>query len=241
MRATAPPDGCATGRTTEPTTENTIGTLPPRRPGASPGSPGHPGHPNYPEYPEHPEHPEHPGAAPPPDCNRRTGKGRAFGRFSLLLWSGKRNSHSRCARAVREYWQTPPAPGRGALRSQVPSPSCTGIQKQKGESLKILPFALERKTGLALRASGSRILADTPGPWKGRFEVAGAESLMHRHTKAKGRISEDSPFCFGAENGTRTRDLNLGKVALYQLSYFRISPRRTTSERSLTRVLGLQI
>ena len=25
-----------------------------------------------------------------------------------------------------------------------------------------------------------------------------------------------------AENGTRTRDLNLGKVALYQLSYFRI-------------------
>ena len=27
---------------------------------------------------------------------------------------------------------------------------------------------------------------------------------------------------FGAENGARTRDLNLGKVALYQLSYFRI-------------------
>ena len=26
-----------------------------------------------------------------------------------------------------------------------------------------------------------------------------------------------------AENGTRTRDLNLGKVALYQLSYFRKS------------------
>ena len=28
-------------------------------------------------------------------------------------------------------------------------------------------------------------------------------------------------FIVGAENGTRTRDLNLGKVALYQLSYFR--------------------
>ena len=28
----------------------------------------------------------------------------------------------------------------------------------------------------------------------------------------------------GAENGTRTRDLNLGKVALYQLSYSRIRP-----------------
>ena len=28
-----------------------------------------------------------------------------------------------------------------------------------------------------------------------------------------------------AENGTRTRDLNLGKVVLYQLSYFRLSSR----------------
>ncbi len=27
----------------------------------------------------------------------------------------------------------------------------------------------------------------------------------------------------GAENGTRTRDPNLGKVVLYQLSYFRLS------------------
>ena len=30
--------------------------------------------------------------------------------------------------------------------------------------------------------------------------------------------------CFGAENETRTRDPNLGKVVLYQLSYFRIDP-----------------
>ena len=31
-------------------------------------------------------------------------------------------------------------------------------------------------------------------------------------------------FCStcGAENGTRTRDPNLGKVVLYQLSYFRV-------------------
>ena len=42
----------------------------------------------------------------------------------------------------------PPAPGRGALRSQVPSPSPRHARhaKQKGESLKILPSALERKT-----------------------------------------------------------------------------------------------
>ena len=32
-----------------------------------------------------------------------------------------------------------------------------------------------------------------------------------------------SKICFGAENETRTRDPNLGKVVLYQLSYFRIT------------------
>jgi hypothetical protein len=29
-------------------------------------------------------------------------------------------------------------------------------------------------------------------------------------------------YLYGAGNGTRTRDINLGKVALYQLSYSRI-------------------
>ncbi len=35
------------------------------------------------------------------------------------------------------------------------------------------------------------------------------------------RQPKDYRLKFGAENGARTRDLNLGKVALYQLSYFR--------------------
>ena len=33
----------------------------------------------------------------------------------------------------------------------------------------------------------------------------------------------------GAENEVRTRDLNLGKVALYQLSYFRVSDCKGTN------------
>ncbi len=113
---------------------------------------------------------------------------------SPFCFGAENGTRTRAARErFRELWQIPPTPGRGALRSQVPSPSCTGIQKQKGESLKILPFALERKTelALALRASGSRILADTPGPWKGRFEVACAESLMHRHKRKR-----EEPFGF---------------------------------------------
>jgi hypothetical protein len=33
----------------------------------------------------------------------------------------------------------------------------------------------------------------------------------------------EMPFLLGAKNGTRTRDPDLGKVVLYQLSYFRLS------------------
>ena len=43
-------------------------------------------------------------------------------------------------------------------------------------------------------------------------------------TPAKRKTSDNSLIITRlsrAENGTRTRDLNLGKVALYQLSYFR--------------------
>ena len=39
------------------------------------------------------------------------------------------------------------------------------------------------------------------------------------------RVETENPsdvLGLGAENGARTRDLNLGKVALYQLSYFRV-------------------
>ena len=78
------------------------------------------------------------------------------------------------------------------------TPGLQPQNRQRENLRKVLPFALERKTGLALalRASGSRILADTPGPWKGRFEVAGAESLMHRHTKQKGKNLLDSSLLF---------------------------------------------
>ena len=36
-----------------------------------------------------------------------------------------------------------------------------------------------------------------------------------------------------AENGTRTRDPNLGKVVLYQLSYFRIEDNEMVKRRRL--------
>ena len=36
-------------------------------------------------------------------------------------------------------------------------------------------------------------------------------------------------FGLGAENETRTRDPNLGKVVLYQLSYFRSFPPKTAA------------
>ena len=53
----------------------------------------------------------------------------------------------------------------------------------------------------------------------------------------KGQFFETS---FGAVDETRTRDLNLGKVALYQLSYYRIGNRKPHGEILLERVMGIE-
>ena len=45
---------------------------------------------------------------------------------------------------------------------------------------------------------------------------------VHRNEKGKARICA-FPSCSGAGDESRTRDLNLGKVALYQLSYSRVT------------------
>ena len=75
-----------------------------------------------------------------------------------------------CAVGIPEppstFWIHPPGPWKGRFKvAGAESPHAPAYKNKKGESLKILPFALERKTGraLALRASDSRILADTPG------------------------------------------------------------------------------
>ena len=51
--------------------------------------------------------------------------------------------------------------------------------------------------------------------------------------KLKGRAKPSSPSRTGAGNESRTRDLNLGKVALYQLSYSRARSRKLYRKRAL--------
>ena len=80
---------------------------------------------------------------------------------SLLFWSGKRDSHLRCARAF------------------------------------------------------PRILTDIPGPWKGRFEVACAEFLMHRHTKEKGESLKILPFALDWETDFRSKHIPCPQSAYY--------------------------
>ncbi len=75
-----------------------------------------------------------------------------------------------------------------------------------------------RRTALA---EARALLPPAPNrtyPGKGSLGAARA-SLVFLKTK-KDSLS-DCPFDLRAENETRTRDPNLGKVVLYQLSYFR--------------------
>ena len=57
-----------------------------------------------------------------------------------------------------------------------------------------------------------------PGPWKGVFV-----SFPSRVNKKKQPLHFCKLLISRAENETRTRDPNLGKVVLYQLSYFRMA------------------
>ena len=99
-----------------------------------------------------------PGDEGPFSSHISTRKGEPFW-FSLLLWSGKRDSHSRCARVFsREQLLTPPAPGRGALRSQgTRARSLRTFQREKGEPFWFSLFSL----------SGKRDSDPRPQPWQG--------------------------------------------------------------------------
>ena len=53
-------------------------------------------------------------------------------------------------------------------------------------------------------------------------KLGNSESVADSDKKGKPTDIEGFPFEYGAGNEARTRDLNLGKVALYQLSYSRV-------------------
>ena len=55
-----------------------------------------------------------------------------------------------------------------------------------------------------------------------RKEVWGIGNISQKAEKKKVEKTSRPFLAFGAENETRTRDPNLGKVVLYQLSYFRM-------------------
>ena len=51
--------------------------------------------------------------------------------------------------------------------------------------------------------------------------------------RVMGRVQKAGLSAYGAGDGIRTRDINLGKVALYQLSYSRSERRKPHSPMSL--------
>ena len=70
----------------------------------------------------------------------------------------------------------------------------------------------------ALRQVISQTFIDTPAPRKTRYRIIRPDLNTLKNAEDNLLIIS---FLLGAENETRTRDPNLGKVVLYQLSYFR--------------------
>ena len=87
-------------------------------------------------------------------------------------------------------------------------------------SLFIWTLWAENETRARIRGQIRELTFTPPTPERGDLG-----SLRASHSLREYKIKKDSlklSFSFWAENETRTRDPNLGKVVLYQLSYFRI-------------------
>ena len=92
-----------------------------------------------------------------------------------------------------------------------------------------------------LSALGSGVYQTTSGTRgddRNRTGVTGFADPRLNHSATS--PEEGRPIApLGAEDGIRTRDLNLGKVALYQLSYFRTNGRQcNASARDVTMMLN---
>ena len=93
------------------------------------------------------------------------------------------------------------------------------LQSTSNQSLRLLEGVLATASWSGKRDSNSR-----PQPWQGC--ALPTELFPHGCPTVCSLVATTAlrPDKAGAGNETRTRDLNLGKVALYQLSYSRIFP-----------------
>ena len=131
---------------------------------------------------------------------------------------------------VRTYSQLHSLTQGFGLGPLSPSGGCCGrgsatvCQKCRTTATRTVVHHLERKTGLGPAAQQAAPFATTLPPCGfAAFPLGGllrsrVADLLPANKKGNLKGCRSS----GAENGARTRDLNLGKVALYQLSYFRV-------------------
>lgn len=141
-----------------------------------------------------------------------------------------------CAVGVPEppstFWIHPlPAHGRGVLRSQVPSPPCAGMQKQKRRIPKDSPFCLGAENGTRTRAAREwfrETLQTPPAPGRGALRSQVPSPLMHRIQK-EGRTFRLLPSS-GAENGFPTQAYSSLTISVLHEAFFsKVTPAMRSS------------
>ena len=104
---------------------------------------------------------------------------------SPFCFGAENGTRTRAARErFRELWQTPPTPGRGALRSQMPSPSCTGIQNKKGRTFWILPSCFGAENGFPTQAYSSFTISALHEAFSSKVTPAMRSSCTRLHPNA---------------------------------------------------------
>ena len=153
---------------------------------------------------------------------------------SPFCFGAENGTRTRAARErFRELWQTPPTPGRGALRSQVPSPSCTGIQNKKGRTFWILPSCFGAENGTRTRAARERFREfqqTPPTPGRGALRSQVPSPSCTGIQNKKGRTFWILPSCFGAENGFPTQAYSSFTIsALHEAFSSKVTPAMRSS------------
>lgn len=166
--------------------------------------------------------------------------GRADDEDSMLCPSALplRRMRSRNTRAPLHFLDTsPPAHGRGVLRSQVPSPPCAGMQKQKRRIPKDSPFCLGAENGFPTQAYSSFTISALREAFSSKVTPAMRSSCTRLHPNA---FDKDTNYFHTIQERYSSCFLYTESSVFPSLSFHKVHPFEDRPMQKSEAVLGLE-
>ena len=158
--------------------------------------------------------------------------------FSGPLWSGKRDSHSRCARVIsRELLPTPPAPGRGALRSQGTRARSLRTFQRERENRFGSPCCFGAENGFLTQAYSSFTISALREAFSSKVTPAMRSSCTRLHPNA---FDKDTNYFHTIQDRYSSCFLYTESSVFPSLSFHKIHPFEDRPMQKSEAILGLE-